>query len=338
MSHQEWLDQVKEEIIDPDLPIIDPHHHLWPAPSRTDGIPKDQYYLLKDLWEDTSSGHNVVKTVFVECGQGYYDKGPEAFKSVGETEFVVGVAKESSSDPSKAQISAIVSHANMMLGDSVGEVLEAHIDKGEGLFKGIRHAGGWDDSEEVRNSHSNPIQHIYLDDMFQRGIEQLEARNLTFDSWHYHNQIKDLTELAKNFPSLVIIHDHFGGPLGIGKYEGQREGIFKKWKEDITELAECPNVYSKLGGMAMPINGWDWHKGDRPATSDELVSAQKAYYLHTIKVFGTERCMFESNFPVDKQSISYPVLWNALKKIALGFSTKEKEDLFFNTAKKVYSL
>ena len=218
------------------------------------------------------------------------------------------------------------------------KVLEAHIDKGEGLFKGIRHAGGWDDSEEVRNSHSNPIQHIYLDDMFQKGIEQLEARNLTFDSWHYHNQIKDLTKLAKNFPSLVIIHDHFGGPLGIGKYEGQREVIFKKWKEDITELAECPNVYSKLGGMAMPINGWDWHKADRPATSDELVSAQKAYYLHTIKVFGTERCMFESNFPVDKQSISYPVLWNALKKIALGFSTKEKEDLFFNTAKKAYSL
>ena len=131
-----------------------------PDGAAAQGIPKDQYYLLKDLWEDTSSGHNLVKTVFVECGQGYYDKGPEALKPVGETEFVVGVAKESISDPSKAQISAIVSHANMMLGDSVGEVLEAHIDKGEGLFKGIRHAGGWDDSEEVRNSHSNPIRHI----------------------------------------------------------------------------------------------------------------------------------------------------------------------------------
>ena len=337
-EHQKWLDQVQEEIIEPNQLIIDPHHHLWPASPRTQGIPQEQYYLLEDLWKDTCSGHNISKTVFVECGQGYYEEGPEAFRPVGETEFVVKIAKESNSNPSKAQIAGIVSHADMMLGDSVKEVLEAHVEKGEGLFRGIRHAGGWDDSEEVRNSHSNPIKKIYLNETFQRGIEQLDSMKLTFDSWHYHNQIKELTQLAKAFPNLTIIHDHFGGPLGIGQYEDKREAIFYQWQEDISELATCKNVYSKLGGMAMPINGWDWHKRNKPASSDELVEAQKDYYLHSIKVFGTQRCMFESNFPVDKQSISYPVLWNGLKKLSMSFSLEEKNNLFFNTAKRVYSL
>ena len=337
-DHQKWLDQVEEEIIDPDLKIVDPHHHLWPAPSRSEGVPPENRYLLKDLWKDTDSGHNLVKTVFVECGQGFFETGLKAMKPVGETKFVCEVAEQAKLSLSKAQIEGIVSHADMMLGSSVREVLEAHIEYGKGRFKGIRHGASWDESEEIRNSHSNPIRHIYLDDQFQQGIEQLDLLNLTLDAWNYHSQINELKQLAKAFPNLKIVQNHFGGPLGIGPYKDKKEEVFSVWSEAINELAECKNVYLKIGGLAMPINGWGWHKRSKPATSDELVESHGKYYLHAIKSFGSTRCMFESNFPVDKRSISYPVLWNAFKKISLEFSDEEKDYLFSKTAEEFYSI
>ena len=165
-----WIDRVQEEIIDPEREIIDPHHHLWRSPEDPPGI-KDTYrYLLEDLWRDTSSGHNIKKTVYIDCGQEYYQEGPDAFKPVGETEFVVGIAKEAKKDLSKAQIEGIIGHVDMMLGDSAKEVLEVHIEKGEGLFRGIRHSGGWDADERVKNAHSEPTESIYLEDAFQRGL------------------------------------------------------------------------------------------------------------------------------------------------------------------------
>ena len=337
-NQREWLDQVTEKIVDQDLEIIDPHHHLWPGPPGTDGVSAENRYLLEDLWNDTQSGHNVVKTVFVECGQGYYESGSEAMKPVGETKFVVGVAEEAKQDVSKAQIEGIVGHADMMLGESAREVLEAHLEEGKERFKGIRHGASWDESDEIRNSHSNPIQSIYLDEEFQKGIEQLDALNFTLDAWNYHKQIKELTELAKCFPNLKIVQNHFGGPLGIGPYAGRREDVFSVWQESIAELAERDNVFIKIGGLAMPINGWGWHKRELPANSDEFIESHGRYYLHAIKCFGVERCMFESNFPVDKRSISYPVLWNGFKKIVEDFSTEEKEYLFYKTAAEFYSL
>ena len=302
------------------------------------GVKGSYRYLLEDLWKDTSSGHNIKKTVFIDCGQEYYQDGPEQFKPVGETEFVVEIAKQAQEDLSQAQIAGIIGHANMMLGSSVKEVLELHLEKGEGLFRGIRHAGGWDKDERVKNAHSHPAPYIYLEDTFQDGLRELSSLDMVFDTWHYHNQIKDLTKLAINIPELVIIHDHFGGPLGIGPYIGKREEIFDQWKEDIYELSRCKNVYAKLGGLAMPINGWDWHKRDKPASSDEMVTEQEQYYLYTLECFGPERCMFESNFPVDKQSVAYHIIWNAYKKMVKDFNEKDKFNLFFGTAEKVYKL
>ena len=335
---QGWLDQISEEIIDHDIEIVDPHHHLWPGPSRTDEVSAENRYLLEDLWKDTESGHKVSKTVFVECGQGYFESGSDAMKPVGETKFVCEVSEEAKADKSKAQIKGIVGHADMMLGSSAREVLEAHLEEGKGRFKGIRHGASWDESEEIRNSHSNPIRHIYLNDTFQKGIEQLDALNLTLDAWNYHKQIKELTDLAKCFPNLKIVQNHFGGPLGIGPYKSKREEVFSEWKDSISELSERENVYIKIGGLAMPINGWGWHKRELPATSEELVENHEKYYLHSIKSFGVKRCMFESNFPVDKRSISYAVLWNGFKKVVRDFSTEEKEYLFSKTAADFYSL
>jgi len=335
---QGWLDQISEEIIDQDIEIVDPHHHLWPGPPRTEGAKAENRYLLEDLWKDTESGHKISKTVFVECGQGYYESGPDAMKPVGETKFVYEVAEEAKLDKSKAQIEGIVGHADMMIGSSAREVLEAHVEEGKGRFKGIRHGASWDESEEIRNSHSIPIRHIYLDSKFQQGIEQLDALNLTLDAWNYHKQIKELTELAKCFPNLKIVQNHFGGPLGIGPYKNKREEVFSEWKDSISELAERENVYMKLGGLAMPINGWGWHKRELPATSDELVEKHGKYYLHAINSFGVKRCMFESNFPVDKRSISYPILWNGFKRVVRDYSLEEKEFLFSKAAAEFYSL
>ena len=335
---QGWLDQISEEIIDQDIEIVDPHHHLWPGPPRTEGAKAENRYLLEDLWKDTESGHKISKTVFVECGQGYYESGPDAMKPVGETKFVYEVAEEAKLDKSKAQIEGIVGHADMMLGSSAREVLEAHVEEGKGRFKGIRHGASWDESEEIRNSHSIPIRHIYLDSKFQQGIEQLDALNLTLDAWNYHKQIKELTELAKCFPNLKIVQKHFGGPLGIGPYKNKQEEVFSEWKDSISELAERENVYMKLGGLAMPINGWGWHKRELPATSDELVEKHGKYYLHAINSFGVKRCMFESNFPVDKRSISYPILWNGFKRVVRDYSLEEKEFLFSKAAAEFYSL
>jgi predicted TIM-barrel fold metal-dependent hydrolase len=327
----EWLAQVQEDIIDAELPICDPHHHLWDH--------ADNPYLLPQLLADTGSGHNVVSTVFVECSAMYRADGPEDLRPVGETEFVNGVAAMSASGtygPIRA-CSGIVSFADLTLGADVGGVLDEHMRLSD-RFRGIRHAAGWDASDDVRNSHTRPPPQLYLRDDFRAGFEELGRRGLSFDAWLYHTQIPELTDLAKTFPNVTIVFDHFGGPLGIGPYAGKADEIFAQWCIDAAELAKCDNVYAKLGGIVMPINGFTWHKRDTPATSDEIVAATGRYHRQAIELFGPQRCMFESNFPVDKASCSYPVLWNAFKKIAADFSADDTAALFHDTASNAYRL
>jgi predicted TIM-barrel fold metal-dependent hydrolase len=326
-----WLAQVKEEILEPALPICDPHHHLWDQPGRR--------YLLDELLGDTESGHKVVATVFVECMSMYRADGAEAMRPVGETEFVNGVAAMSASGrygPTRAA-AGIVSFADLTLGDRVGAVLDAHI-AASPRFRGIRHAVGWDASDQVRNSHTKPPPGLLGAARFRQGFGELGRRGLSFDAWLYHPQIPELTSLAQAFPDTTIVLDHFGGPLGIGPYANRRTEIFTYWKGAIAELARCPNVAAKLGGLVMPINGFGFHRRERPATSAELVEATRDWYLHAIDCFGPRRCMFESNFPVDKASCSYHVLWNAFKRLTAGFGAGDKAALFHDTAARVYRL
>lgn len=331
MDRNSWLDQVTEEVLEPELPICDPHHHLWDHPQNR--------YLLDQLLGDIGGGHNIVSTVFMECGSMYRSSGPPAMQPVGETEFVNGIAAMSESGaygPARV-CAAIVSYADLNFGESVGEVLDAHMGASN-RFRGIRHASAWDSSEEVRNSHTSPNRQMMADATFRRGFAELGKRNLTFDAWLYHPQIPDLTSLAQAFPNQTIVFDHFGGPLGIGPYVGKRDEIFQYWKNAVAELSTCENVVAKLGGLVMPINGFGFHKRERPATSQELVEVTKPYYTHMIECFGVERCMFESNFPVDKASCSYTVLWNSFKRIAKDFSSSEKRDLFHDTASRIYDV
>ena len=319
-----------EPILEADRPIIDPHHHLWPPGARAG-------YALDDLTADVASGHRVVATVFIECGASHRQDGPEPMRAVGETEFVAATAEQAKLKGT-APILGIVGAANLR-DPGVGEVLASHIEAGRGLFRGIRHAAAWDASDAIRPSHHNPPPQLYLDAAFRQGFSRLAPAGLTFDAWLFHPQISDLTDLARAFPETRIVLDHFGGPLGIGPYANDREGVFQSWRRDIAPLAACPNVFIKLGGMAMPINGYGWHKppGDSPS-SEAFVAAQGDYYRVAIDLFGPSRSMFESNFPVDRASLSYRVLWNAFKRIAAPFDEAEKDAMFRGAAADFYRL
>lgn len=320
-------DPVPEPILEPERRIVDPHHHLWPGVGR-------EPYQLADLHEDTGSGHKVEATVFIECLAAYREDGPEHLKCVGETAFVAREAA-ASRDSGGAVIAAIVARANLSDTDTLDEVLDAHVEAGDGLFRGIRHAGAWD-AAATRKSHHQPTPHLYLEPAFQEGLKRLAARGFSFDAWLYHPQIPELTALARAVPDARIVMDHFGGPLGFAPYTDRR-AVFAQWRRDAAELATCPNMFVKLGGMAMPINGYGWENGPAPS-SQEFVAAQGDVYRAAIDLFGPDRCMFESNFPVDKVSLPYATLWNAFKRIAASYSEAEKDRLFRGTAAHVYRL
>jgi predicted TIM-barrel fold metal-dependent hydrolase len=324
---QEWLDLVDEDIVDPEQPIVDPHHHLWPVGS---GLP----YGLTELTVDTTSGHHIERTVFVECHAAYRTDGPAHLAPIGETEFVAGEALR---DPNRL-IGGIVAHADLTDGAHLDEVLGAHETAGRGLFRGIRHAGSHAIEPEVLRIPGRAPAGLYANSAFRAGVAELGARGLTYDTWHYHYQNRDYADLARAVPGTTMVLDHFGTPLGVGQFAGKRDEIFQQWKADIVDIAKCPNVVAKLGGLAMPDNGFGWDRAERPPTSDEFVAAQAPYYLHAIECFGPDRCMFESNFPVDRWSLSYKVLWNALKKIAAPFSPTERDAMFRDTATRVYRL
>lgn len=326
---KDWLAQSTEPVIEPDLPIVDPHHHLW-----TD----DGGYLLEDLLADTGSGHRIVATVFMQSHWGYHTDGPQAMQPVGEIARVASVAQDVERRRLATRVCAgIVGFADMELGDAVAPVLQAQIEAGAGRFRGIRHATLRDD--RITN---NPARLLPFDMLreprFRRGLARLQAAGLSFDAWLYHTQIPQLTEVARAFPELPIILNHIGGPLGAGPYAAIRAEVFKDWRNAMRDLARCPNVHIKVGGMAMIVFGFDFHKQPLPPSSQQLADAWRPYVESCIELFGPQRCMFQSNFPVDKGSCSYRALWNAFKRITANASPDEKTALFSGTASKVYRL
>ena len=334
--NHEWLARMVEEPLEPDLPICDPHHHLW------DGRPERiaPRYLLDELLVDVGAGHNVVSTVFIECGAMFKRDGPEGLRPVGETEFVNGIAAMSASGlyGTTRVAAGIVGTANLRLGAAVSPVLDAQIAAGGGRFRGIRLGAAWDADDAVPNHRTAPPPDLLLRDDFRAGFAELARRGLTFEAWCYHPQIPHVTALARAFPGATIVLDHFGGPIGIGSYAGRAKEVHETWRGAITELAACPNVVAKLGGINMEVNGFGWHERTRPPSSQELADATRHYYEFTIDQFGPDRCMFESNFPVDAVTCSYTVLWNSFKRLVMGRSAADKAKLFHDTAARVYRL
>ena len=328
----EWLDRWHEEVLEPDLPIVDPHHHLWDRPGWR--------YLLDELLDDLTRGHRIVATVFVQCRAMHRAAGPEELRPVGETEFVNGVAAMSASGiygPTRI-CAGIVGHADLRLGDRVQDVLEAHRQAGGGRFRGIRHIAAWDADPVTLNPGNPAPPELLADPAFRAGFARLAPLDLSFDAWLFHPQIPELTDLARAYPHTAIVLNHVGGPLGIGTYAGKRNEVFAAWRAAIRDLADCPNVAVKVGGLGMRINGFGFERAPDPPSSEALAAAWRPYVETCIEAFGASRCMFESNFPVDKGSYPYAAYWNACKRLTRGARPEEKASLFSKTVARFYRI
>ena len=330
-----WLGKrPRETALEADLPIIDPHHHLWDTPQRGQ-------YFLPDLLADIGGGHNIVSTVFLECQSMYRKDGPPEMAPVGEVEFVNGIAAMSASGqygPCRVA-EGIVGYADLRLGARVRPVLEAEIAAGGGRFRGIRQGVAWDGDPGIGKHASRLVApRLVLDETFREGLAQLAPLGLSFETWQYHPQLADAADMARAFPDTTFILNHVGGVLGVGPYSGRRPEVLAGWRKDIATLAQCPNVNVKLGGAGMTSFGFDFHERDTPPSSGELAAAWRQYIEPCIEAFGVNRCMFESNFPPDKQSCGYTELWNAFKHITAGASAGEKKALYSGTAARVYRL
>ena len=337
-----WLDKLApEEVIEPDLPIVDTHHHLWaalPAALPQGEAKEDHTYLLEQFAQDVDSSHHCLATVYVECHNSYRDSGPAAFKPVGETEFAaaIGIASDASR-PGKARICAgIVGSADLSLGTPIREVLQAHMEAGQGRFRGVRATAGYDPDPIIGNT--SPVPGVYLRPQFRQGVAELTALGLSLDAWVFFHQLGDLIDLARSCPNTPIIMGHCGGPLGYGPYAGKRDEVFAHWKKQVTQLAAYPNVVAKLGGMMIRLAAIDYGKLPAPPSSAEIAALWRPYIETCIELFGAERCMFESNFPVEKQGANWVTLWNAFKRITAGASASEKLAMYSGTAQRVYRL
>ena len=331
----DWLALTEEETLEPDLPICDPHHHFWDF--RSERIPH-QRYLLHELADDVNSGHNVRSTVFVEARAMYRSSGPDEMKPVGEVEFVQGLAAASESGlygPSRAAAS-IVGNANLNLGDAVEPVLEALQAASPNRFRGIRHSVTWDPHPEIEVTSAYRMQGQLASDDFRAGARVLARMGLSLEGWMYFPQLPELADFAKAVPDLPIILNHIGGLLRVGPYGNNDDEVLATWRNGIAAVAECPNVTVKLGGIGMPRTGFDWHERDTPIGSEELAESMAPFMNYCIEQFGPDRSMFESNFPVDKVSYSYNVMYNAFKRLSKDYSASERTAMFHDTAARVY--
>lgn len=324
-----WLAMSVEEALEPELPIIDCHHHLsehWGG------------YLLPDLLKDVGNGHSIRSTVYVQCGWRYRQSDREALRPVGETESVVALVEEAAPRQSQPRVAAgIVCFADLRLGDAVDEVLIAQAAAGKGRLRGVRNSA----ARHPDFKHGvlpRPLPNLYADPAFRRGYARLERYRLSFDAWIYHPQLPDVIELASSFPKVPLILDHVGGLLGAGPYQGRRTQAIREWLPLMRRLAECPNVTVKIGGLGTTVFGFDFSLQPTPPTSHALADAWRPIFEPVIELFGPERCMFESNFPVDRGAAGYGVVWNAFKRLASGASSEHKAMLFHDTAARVYRL
>lgn len=325
----DWLGRLREDVLEPGLPIIDAHHHLWDRDSGR--------YFLDELLADTTAGHNIRGTVFIQCAMAYRTDGPPDLRPVGETEFVASVAEAAAARGHPGICAGIVGFTDFRMVERVDAVLEAHIEAGRGRFRGIRQIVGWDSAIASRPT-APAIPGMLLDPAFRSGIARLGRFGLSYETSLYYPQLGELADLARAFPDLPIIANHCAGLILVGPHAVDPEASTRAWRDGMRALASCPNVTLKLGGQAMPVRGWTFHEQVLPPSSGELAAAWRPVMEAGIEAFGADRCMFESNFPVDKGLCGYVPIWNAFKRIAAGCSDSEKAALFHGTACRVYRL
>ena len=333
----DWHALTSEPALEPELPICDPHHHFWDR--RTERVPY-QRYQLDELLADIQSGHNVRSTVFIECRSMYRRDGTQEMRPVGEVEYVQGIAAASASGlyGSARAAAAIVGHANLNLGEAVAPVLEALQAASPNRFRGIRHSVTWDPHPEVENTAAHKIEGQLASEKFRAGAKILARMGMTFEGWLYHPQLQELAAFARAVPDLTIVLNHVGGLVRTGPYANRDDEVMASWRSGIAAAAACPNVVIKLGGLGMTRNGFDWHTRHKPIGSEELAAAMAPILSYCIEQFTPARCMFESNFPVDKVSFSYGVMYNAFKRFSKSYSAAERAAMFHDTAARIYRI
>ena len=330
----DWLALTQEPTLEPELPICDPHHHFWDL--RPQSTPY-QRYLLHELNGDIYSGHNVRSTVFLEARSMYRSGGPAELRPVGEVEFVQGLAAASASGvygPARAA-AAIIGHADLKLAGNVAPVLEALQAASPNRFRGIRHNVTWNPDPDWDNRET---EGILANADFLEGARVLSRKGLVLDLMQSFPQLPEIADFARAVPDLPVIVNHIGGVSRVGIYANKDDEIIPHWREGIAAVAACPNVTMKLGGMGMPRFGYGWHSRGVPIGSEELAEAMAPWMNHCIEQFGPDRCMFESNFPPDKVSFSYNVMYNAFKILSKDYSDTERAAMFHDTAARVYGI
>lgn len=329
---EDWLRLAEsEEVLEPQLPIVDAHHHLWMHDNHT--------YLLPEFLKDAGSGHNVLATVFLQCDQMYRDSGPDKFRPVGEIEFVNGVAAMSASGRfgQTRVASGIVGKADLSLGEGIRPVLEEMVERAGPRFVGIRTQNNFHPDPVIGNANRRSAE-LLEDAGFHQGLRELAKLDRAFDVWVFHTQLADVLRLARSLPEVRFVIGHCGGPLGYGPFAARHDEVFQAWKQDMAALAKCPNVWVKLGGIINRLATFDFFNAERPASSILLAQHWERWIMTTIELFGPSRCMFESNFPVDKYGVTYSTLWNTFKRLTATMSDAEKTDLFSKTATDFYRL
>jgi predicted TIM-barrel fold metal-dependent hydrolase len=330
----DWLALSREETLEPEIAICDPHHHFWDF--RSERVPY-QRYLLHELAADVNCGHNVRSTVFIEARSMYRPDGPPELRPVGEVEFVQGLAAASATGlygPCRAA-AAIVGHADLKLGDRVEPVLQALQAASPNRFRGVRHTVTWDPHPEIGNREK---QGVLASADYRAGARVLARMGMSLDTGVCFPQLPELADFAKAVPELTIVLNHLGGLQRVGPYAGRDEEVLATWRRGIAAVAQWPNVNLKLGGIGMPRLGFDWHTREKPIGSEELAASMAPLMSYCIEQFGPERCMFESNFPVDKVSFSHHVLFNAFKRFSKNYLPSERANLFHDTAVRAYRI
>ena len=325
---EHWLGKYTERPLLPELPLIDAHHHLWDRGGHT--------YLPAQFRQD-ALGHKVAASVYVECLSGYRDYGPEHLRCVGETEYLMGLLSQTPANTTPDIGAGIVGRADLALGDAVDAVFDAHVQAAGTRFKGIRYVTAWDADPAIHGAYPTHAG-MLTEPAVQAGARRLGARGMTLDLWCYFHQLDDVAVLARACPGVPIVLDHFGGPIGTGPYADRRADVFQRWRHGMQALGAYPNVHVKLGGLAMAVAGFGWHQRAVPPSCIDLAQAWQPYVDTCLEVFGAGRCMFESNFPVDRTGCSYGVLWNAFKRLAQALSEAERDALCAGTARRVYRL
>lgn len=331
----DWLARaLPEEVLDPGLRIVDTHMHLWHHASGY------RYFVEEYARDIAESGHDVAASIFVECRSMYRATGPEHMKPVGETEFALGQAAIAASGKyTHAEIAAgIVAHADLTLRENLPEVLDAHLAAANGRLRGVRMRAKWDADPVVKGAVSADAPGLYLEPAFQRGVAELARRGLLFEASIYHPQISDVTALARAVPDAQIVMIHSGSPVGHSSYRGHEREVHAQWLRDMKDFAACPNTSIKLGGLLMTLAAFDFGQAERPPTSAELAELWRPYIEPCFEIFGPERCMVSSNFPVDKAGVSFGTVWNMFKRVAAPCSDTEKQAIFSGVARRIYRI